>query len=270
MPRHSGGWIKVYRSMLDGDIGQNGNCLGLFIRLLAWANLKPSKVRFNGATLELPRGSLLMGVRDIAEKMHCDKNTVLRHMRFLEKRGTLTRKFAMEGSVIEIVNFEEYQGHKEMGGGISDNHADNCAYNYAYGTSPPNEEEKNQRNNTQGVLFGSDAEKHKLPLLAELWNENRPEGLAKVLRIDPKSKRAKDCARAWSTDPNPTAWIDAAKKLGLSSFHMGESATGWKANFDWFIRPGTLVKILESNFENSAVAREPTVDEIVASMRITK
>lgn len=42
----------------------------------------------------------------------------------------------------------------------------------------------------------------------------------------------------------------AIKKMGKSNFCQGVNDRGWTANFDWFIRKGTVDKILEGLYDN--------------------
>ncbi|MCM2323507.1 MAG: hypothetical protein NDJ90_09625 [Oligoflexia bacterium] len=113
MARFEGGWFKLYRSAIESDIGDNAYCLALFIRLLSWATLKPTTIRFNGVPREIPRGSLVIGISELGEKIGCARGTVYRHLLYLESRNTIRREIATEGTLISIVNFERYQGSSD-------------------------------------------------------------------------------------------------------------------------------------------------------------
>ena len=45
-------------------------------------------------------------------------------------------------------------------------------------------------------------------------------------------------------------WHAAITRVSLSNFCCGENERGWKANFDWFIRPDTVTKIMEGCYDN--------------------
>lgn len=109
MARFDQGWIKMYRSAVEGDIGSNAYCLSLFVRLLSWANLRPTTIRFNGAPREIPRGALVVGVRELASAVGCGRETVHRHLQYLERRDTICREVGTEGTLITVKNFERYQ-----------------------------------------------------------------------------------------------------------------------------------------------------------------
>ena len=50
-------------------------------------------------------------------------------------------------------------------------------------------------------------------------------------------------------------WIEVVKKLSNSSFCNGKNDSGWKANFDFLVKPGTNVKVLEGNYDNRDVIK---------------
>lgn len=43
---------------------------------------------------------------------------------------------------------------------------------------------------------------------------------------------------------------DAFKKVEASNFLKGDNERGWRAEFDWVIKPDNLVKVLEGNYDN--------------------
>lgn len=45
-------------------------------------------------------------------------------------------------------------------------------------------------------------------------------------------------------------WKEAVERASRSSFCLGENNTGWRANLDWFLKPDTLTKILEGQYDD--------------------
>lgn len=45
-------------------------------------------------------------------------------------------------------------------------------------------------------------------------------------------------------------WKPALDRIRKSDFCHGNGETGWKANFDWFIRPDTCARIMEGRYDN--------------------
>jgi len=56
-----------------------------------------------------------------------------------------------------------------------------------------------------------------------------------------------------------TNWKAALAKLSTSKFCLGNNDRGWRANFDWFIQPDTVAKIMEGKYENNGSTRSPGV-----------
>jgi len=47
-----------------------------------------------------------------------------------------------------------------------------------------------------------------------------------------------------------TNWREAMQKVARSSFCAGTNDRGWKANLDWFLRPDTVPKLMEGQFDD--------------------
>ena len=91
--------------------------------------------------------------------------------------------------------------------------------------------------------------KHELLMqeILHLWNEKAKEnGWCRCRSLNPERKR--HLRARLDKDPD---WYDMAKealeKLPDSSFHKGKNKNGWKANFDWFIRPRAVARFLEQH-----------------------
>jgi hypothetical protein len=72
------------------------------------------------------------------------------------------------------------------------------------------------------------ADKHKLPRL-EAWTEPRIKAL-----------RQRVAERYWRDN-----WRIAMDRIAEDKWYLGENERGWKATPDWFLRPGTVAKIIE-------------------------
>ena len=46
-------------------------------------------------------------------------------------------------------------------------------------------------------------------------------------------------------------WSEAIAKASTQPFLLGENNRGWKADFEWFLKPDSLTKILEGKYTNS-------------------
>lgn len=85
-----------------------------------------------------------------------------------------------------------------------------------------------------------------LPEVVLAWNEIP--GVVHVRDMTPGRKKS---LRARMADPTWTAhWAEGLQRVAASKFCRGQGEGGWRANFDWFVRPDTLTKILEGVYDD--------------------
>lgn len=83
--------------------------------------------------------------------------------------------------------------------------------------------------------------------ISDAWNEYCSH-LHKVVALN--TSRKMSMKQRWSEFPDKEKWREASKIISKSAFHNGENDRGWKANFDYFIRPMTIIKCLEGQFKS--------------------
>lgn len=87
--------------------------------------------------------------------------------------------------------------------------------------------------------------------LFEIWNSNRgnlPE--AKAL----SKKRSAASKLRWLEHPSQEYWVSVVARAAASDFCNGHGTTGWRADFDWIIKPDTHLRILEGKYDNKKPA----------------
>jgi len=90
--------------------------------------------------------------------------------------------------------------------------------------------------------------------LAALWNRVTGGLLPKVSKLTEKRRRA---AKARLAEvPDIETWEAAIRRLAASSFARGEKG-GWVADFDFLLRPDTLVKVSEGRYDDRRPAPKP-------------
>jgi hypothetical protein len=83
--------------------------------------------------------------------------------------------------------------------------------------------------------------------------------LPRIRNLSEKRKRA---LAARSKDPFFVEHFrEAIRKISESKFCLGENDRGWRADFDWFLQPGTVTKIIEGKYDNKADARHRSAPE---------
>jgi hypothetical protein len=63
-------------------------------------------------------------------------------------------------------------------------------------------------------------------------------------------------------------WKEALEKIKVSRFCNGINDRKWKADFDWFLRPDTIAKIIEGKYDNKFPAKRsmPTSEEVLKTL----
>ena len=117
MPETNGGYVRIYRSILENpsfrDIGE----AMFFAFLVLRANWRAGERRYDERVYKLERGDLVLGERKLAEEFGWGRQKVRSVISRLEATGMLTRKWAQHGTqrapVITICNYAHYQDVKE-------------------------------------------------------------------------------------------------------------------------------------------------------------
>jgi hypothetical protein len=79
------------------------------------------------------------------------------------------------------------------------------------------------------------------------WNVGAPK---RCMRLTPARRKvvASRLRDPWWRDN----WREGLARLPTARFLWGENDSGWKADFDWFIKPDSLTKILEGKYDSGA------------------
>lgn len=91
--------------------------------------------------------------------------------------------------------------------------------------------------------------------LFEMWNDLAHPTLSRAMKLT-SDRRSKIVARLREY-PDPEFWKDAITQINTSKFCLGQvQITGnrskpWTADFDWFIKPGTAIKLIEGKYNKS-------------------
>ena len=84
--------------------------------------------------------------------------------------------------------------------------------------------------------------------LKEAWNLGKGELNPKVLSMEPGTLRFKTTVKAMRNPSFSKNYLKAIAQIKESDFLAGMNG-GWVANFDWFVKSGSIVKIIEGNFK---------------------
>lgn len=103
--------------------------------------------------------------------------------------------------------------------------------------------------------------------LAQIWNDNRGT-LPKVLKVT--GDREKKARVRLREEPDLDNWKDAITKLSKWEWGTGHNDSGWMADFDYLLRPGTMVKAAEGFFDPKTPLKKEDASRSELIDRITK
>ncbi len=85
-------------------------------------------------------------------------------------------------------------------------------------------------------------------VLKSIWNEKK--GALPIVKSLQDPKRFKNTELRWAENPSEDYWREVISKLAASKFCTGQSGSGWRASFDFLIKPGIHIKIMEGQYDN--------------------
>lgn len=122
----------------------------------------------------------------------------------------------------------------------------------------------NETNETNETNTGSVA------AFVDIWNDACLKApLAEVKVVSEKRKRA--IKGRLNDAPDLDYWSKVVERITASAFCLGNGSTGWKADFDWLIKPDTHIRIMEGKYDDrqpplKAKTKAERVSEINAEM----
>lgn len=122
-------------------------------------------------------------------------------------------------------------------------------------------DERNETNGRDETKPSAEADLH-VPRLAEIWNQEAGK-LPKVLACPQNSTRRKLAMARWRENPDEVYWREAIERIKASPFCSGKNDRGWRANFDWLIKPGTATKVLEGQYDGQGNKKPFSIKELL-------
>jgi len=99
------GWIKLHRKLIDWEWYDDPNTLRLFLHILLKANHKTKKYR--GVTIK--PGQIMTGQDLLASELGLTRRNIRTSLTKLKSTNELTIKSSAQGTIIQIVNYVDYQ-----------------------------------------------------------------------------------------------------------------------------------------------------------------
>ena len=105
------GWIKLHRKITEWEWYKSPSVRCIFIHLLLTANTKDK--RYKGYVIK--RGQVLTSANRLAQENGVGLNTAKRSLKKLEETGEIKKEHLMNGSLITIFRYEQYQDIEYLG-----------------------------------------------------------------------------------------------------------------------------------------------------------
>lgn len=102
----NGGYIKLFRSLLSWEWYKDIPTKVLWIHILLNASFEDRKYK----GIDVPRGSLLTSVRELADQTGLSERKIRTALVHLQNSQNLTQKATNKGTLITIENYEFFQG----------------------------------------------------------------------------------------------------------------------------------------------------------------
>lgn len=122
-------------------------------------------------------------------------------------------------------------------------------------TPVPSQQEYNRNGDSPAALISvlNDSER-----LLKSWNElPKPFSKVSVLNFSRKASINRRLKEKFFAEN----WQAALAKFARSNFLKGGGTTGWIANFDWFLKPGSVEKIIEGYYDGKGHSRATLVTD---------
>ncbi len=110
------GYVVCWRSLLQADWARDARKLAAWMRLIGLAAYEAGCVRYKGRDWHLMRGQLVISATELGQQLcdehgrGLDKKSTERLLGWFAKEGMLERRGTPWGTIIEICNYDDYQG----------------------------------------------------------------------------------------------------------------------------------------------------------------
>lgn len=103
------GWISVHRKLKEKGFYHKSQYIHLWIHLLLTANHKPTKFFWNGEEIEVHRGQLITGRKELSIETGIPETTIERILKCLENGHQIGQQKTTKYRLITIQKYEDYQ-----------------------------------------------------------------------------------------------------------------------------------------------------------------
>lgn len=166
-------------------------------------------------------------------------------IRVIYEHASLFVKMSVEEIEITIRDFESKQW-------VTLIRTDSVQIPIGFRTDSGRQSKSNSKNKSKKENIVENDKPKELPELARLWNEQMTPLFAAIRGCS--AARLRHARNRWRDHPSQSYWLEIFIKIKANKFLCGNNDRGWKANFDWLLRPDTGDKVLEGNYGSASNA----------------
>lgn len=278
------GFIMLSRKFFSNEMWEAART---FSECEAWLDLIQS-ARFEatdtiecigGREIKYGRGQYPASNRFLAKKWKWGEQKVKTFLSKLKKKGMITSERSQGMNVITLVKYDEYNGknppnnpvdnplkqlnNSELKELVTQLVTQQIAQHQPSGNPNNNKENKDKNSNSSSsdelpcVTLQPHAESINYDELIKFFN-NETNGVFGTIR-SPLSGARKGLINARIKTHGKDMFANMIRKANQSDFLKGQNKNGWRATFDWLIRPTNFEKVISGNYDNKNSGNDPAI-----------
>lgn len=233
------GWIKLHRAITDNPLwdAEPFTKAQAWIDLLIHANFSDNQIYIKGQLINVKKGQQARSELTLAKEWKWSRGKVKRFLSQLKNNGMIEIKTSHLTSIISICNYSIYQE-----GGTTDGTSVGTADGTTDGQLTVHSKECKERKEVKNVPY---------QLIAELFNEvcfNLPKVKSPERMTDKRKNQVKKFWDFHKDNQNSDFYADYFAKANSSPFLIGSNERGWKADFDFLMKPETHEKLMDGKY----------------------
>lgn len=282
----SEGWIKISRRLQEHWLWQDAELLKWWLDLLLLASYEDKKVLIGGKLQVLKRGQMAVSTRFLQNRWaRHDKDGNITSMpglhriqnfiKMLEQEEMIYRDLQQhQNTILSICNYERYQATDELHSNTCGNTLDNTCGNKTKNIKNNNSSLRSELSATSICEMDASAGSDERDWLG-FFNGEMEAAKAAIPRLKKLTTERCGMLSARIKENGAEAVEEVIRKAASSSFLNGGGDRGFRADFNWLMRPRNFIKILEGNYDNdkqnydNGIKRQQELDRRRGSYYVT-
>lgn len=257
------GFFVMRRGWLDNEMFQTSkrepfDHRSAWIWLIERAAYRAEMVLYRGKSHKIERGQIVSSLLDMGGAWGWNTTKVARFITALRERGLIVTNGVTAATVVTICFYDEYQTSKDdavTDGEVRPSLTVKCD---RYG----DKQEKELNNSEAKASSALDVRaRETAQAMAETWRDVCGGALPVPARLD--ARRVGICDARWrdSFGRDFGNWTAYCQAIRASPFCCGDNERGWRADFDWALKPKTIQGVQEGKYERRTPARKQSATD---------